>query len=639
MARQGAAGPPRWALGGRATAGFGLALLLVAVVCGLSYAELARFEAADEWVLPTPTVLGELEALSAALGEAEAEQRGYLLTGAEGHRQAFQAAANRAVGRLACLRVLTADNPGQQERLTALAPLVAGRLGALDDLAQGWKAGAAPPPGLAAHVEEGSRLAGRVRSLVRQMRDEEERLLRARSADAEARSFRTHAALAAAATGALVVLLPAVLLLNRGLLRRRRAEAERRVEERTAVASTDAEPRAAAAGHEQTGAELRRSEELFLHAQKLEVVGRLVGGVAHDFNNLLTVILSYGEMLRGRLADAEDRGMVEEITRAVGQAVALTRQLLDFGRKGVVQPRVLDLGASVAQTQKMLHSLTGAGVELAVVCPPGPVPVRVGPGQLEQVLLNLAINARDAMPHGGRLTVEVQVVELDGAYAAAHPGARPGAHALLAVSDTGVGMDAATRARAFEPFFTTKGEKGTGLGLATVHGIVAQAGGRVAVYSEPGRGATFKVYLPLAPAGAEAAEARVPAGPPPRGTETVLLAEDEGAVRWLARAALEGHGYTVLEADDGQQALHLAGRHAGPIHLLVTDLVMPGADGREVAERLRAQRPGLKVLYLSGYADDAVVHHGLLGAEADFLQKPFTPEALARKAREALDRP
>jgi CheY-like chemotaxis protein len=257
---------------------------------------------------------------------------------------------------------------------------------------------------------------------------------------------------------------------------------------------------------------------------------------------------------------------------------------------------------------------------------------------LEQVLLNLAINARDAMPEGGRLTIEVRVVELGDAYAADHLRVRPGAYALLAVSDTGVGMDAATKARAFEPFFTTKGEKGTGLGLATVYGIVEQSGGSVAVYSEPGHGTTFKVYLPLVPAGAETPAARSPAGPPPRGTETVLLAEDEGPVRALARAVLERHGYTVLEAADGRAALAAAALHAGTIHLLVTDLVMPGAGGREVAERLRELRPGLKVLYLSGYTEDAVVRHGVLEAEADFLQKPFTPEALARKVREVLSR-
>jgi PAS domain S-box-containing protein len=747
----------RWALGARATAGFGLALLFVAAACAFSYRELTGLEASGGWVLHAQTVRTEIEELSAALGEAEAEQRGYLLTGAEGHRRAFRSAAGRAADRLTTLRALTADNPSQQGRLRELAPLVAERLRALDELAAAHRPGAAAGPALAARVEEGSRRAREARRLLRQMGDEEGRLLADRAADAAARSRATHAGLAVAGTCGLALLLLTVLLLNRALVQRRRAEAERRVRERTeALARTNAELRAEIASHEQTGAALRRSEQLyrrvveasqegvwvvdadgrttfanarlaqmlgcgrdellarpvydfvgdaergaaevaaercrrgaaeqfdfkfrrpdgsdlwalvsttpltdpdgactgalgmltdltdrrrleeqFLQAQKMEAVGRLAGGVAHDFNNLLTVILSYGELLRGRLADPEDLGMVEEITRAVGQAGSLTRQLLAFGRKGVVQPRVLDLGAAVAQTQKMLRRLIGEDVELAVTRAPGPAPVKADPGQLEQVLLNLAINARDAMPQGGRLTVEVQVVELDGAYAATHLRVRPGAFALLAVSDTGCGMDAATQARAFEPFFTTKGEKGTGLGLATVYGIVEQAGGHVTVYSEVARGTTFKVYLPLAAAGAEAPEVRPPAGPPPGGSETVLLAEDEGVVRTLARKVLEGHGYTVLEAGDGREALRLAALHAGPVHLLLTDLVMPGACGREVAERLRDLRPGLRVLYMSGYTDDAVVRHGVLEAEADFLQKPFTPEALARKVREVLSR-
>ncbi len=756
-ASEGGGGAARWALDGRTTAGFCLATVFVAAACVFSYAELARFEASGDWVLHTQTVLGEMEELSAALGEAEAEQRGYLLTGAAGHREAFQAAAGRAADELASLRRLTADNPAQQERLGELTPLVDGRLRALEELARDRKPGAAPDAALAARVEEGSGLAGKVRRLLREMRDDEGRLLVARTGEAEARAGRTHAGLAAAATAALALLVLAVVLLNRALVQRRRAEAERRVRERTAdLARTNAELRAEIASHEQTGAALRRSEQLyrrvveasqegvwvvdadgrttfanarlaqmlgcdrdallgrpvydfvgeaerpaaeaavercrrgaaeqfdfklrrpdgsdlwalvsttpltapdgacagalgmltdltdrrrleeqFLHAQKMEAVGRLAGGVAHDFNNLLTVILSYAELLRGKLGDADDLGMVEEITRSVGQAASLTRQLLAFGRKGVVQPRVLDLGAAVAQTEKMLRRVIGEDVELTVVRPSGPVRVKADPGQLEQVLLNLAINARDAMPEGGRLTIEVQVVELDAAYAADHLRVRPGAYALLAVSDTGVGMDAATKARAFEPFFTTKGDKGTGLGLATVYGIVQQSGGSVGVYSEPGRGTTFKVYLPLVPSGAEAPSAQAPAGPPPRGSETVLVAEDEGPVRALIRAVLEAHGYTVLEAADGRQALARAALHAGPIHLLVTDLVMPGAGGREVAERLRELRPGVKVLYLSGYTDDAAVRHGVLEAEADFLQKPFTREALARKVREVLSR-
>ena len=384
--------------------------------------------------------------------------------------------------------------------------------------------------------------------------------------------------------------------------------------------------------------ERKRLEEQFLQAQKMEAVGRLAGGVAHDFNNLLTVINGFGEMLLAALPpELPARAYAEEVARAGERAAGLTRQLLAFSRQQVIQPRPLDLNAVVSGSEALLRRLIGEDVELAATLAEGLPPVLADPGQLEQVLMNLAVNARDAMPRGGRLTIETRPAELGEEQVRANPGVRPGPYVLLAVSDTGCGMDEATRARAFEPFFTTKGPgKGTGLGLATVYGIVRAAGGHAAIASEPGRGTTFEIYLP--PAAGEARAAAAVAGEAPGGTETVLLVEDDAAVRALAKRALERRGYDVLEAGGGGAALAVSAG-AGAIHLLVTDVVMPGMGGRELAGRLRGLRPGLRVLYMSGYTDDALVRHGVLAGEAAFLQKPFTPESLARKVREVLDGP
>jgi two-component system cell cycle sensor histidine kinase/response regulator CckA len=370
----------------------------------------------------------------------------------------------------------------------------------------------------------------------------------------------------------------------------------------------------------------------------MEAIGRLAGGVAHDFNNQLTVITSCTELL---LMDTEERDPrrdnLEEIRKAAQGAAALTRQLLAFSRQQVVEPKLVTIEEVVASAEKMLKRLIGEDVELVAVLSEAPATVKIDPSQLEQVIMNLAVNARDAMPDGGKLTLETSAVELGEYYARTHWPAIPGRFALLAVSDTGIGMTDQTRARIFEPFFTTKElGKGTGLGLATVYGIVKQSGGFIWVYSEPGQGATFRIYLPrvdepptMSPPVASTASLL--------GTETILLTEDAPALRGMARQILERYGYTVLEAPDGKEALALARSVPGPIHLLLTDVVMPGMSGRELAERFTGHRSEMKVLYMSGYTDDAVVRHGVLRPGIAYLQKPFTPESLAHKVREVLD--
>ncbi|OGK80696.1 MAG: hypothetical protein A2X53_12895, partial [Candidatus Rokubacteria bacterium GWA2_70_23] len=381
----------------------------------------------------------------------------------------------------------------------------------------------------------------------------------------------------------------------------------------------------------------RRMEEQLRQSQKMEAVGQLAGGVAHDFNNLLTVITGRCHFLQQRLG-GEGPGArdVTLIVEAAQRAAALTRQLLAFSRRQVLEMRVLDVNSVVAQVEKMLRRLIGEDIDLVTVPAQDLGCVKADPGQLEQVLLNLIVNARDAMPRGGRVTIETGSVV--GGTEDGPAGIPPGPHTMLAVSDNGSGMDAETLSHIFEPFFTTKGrDRGTGLGLATVYGIVAQSGGHIAVESEPGQGTVFRVYLPrvdepadrLAPP-STGAEAR-------GGQETILLTEDAVDLRALAREVLTRRGYQVLDAADGADALALAERHPGPIHLLLTDVVMPRVSGRELAEKLAARHPAMKVLYMSGYTDDAVLRHGVLRSEVAFLQKPFGPGALARKVREILD--
>ena len=382
----------------------------------------------------------------------------------------------------------------------------------------------------------------------------------------------------------------------------------------------------------------RRLEEQFRQAQKMEAVGRLAGGVAHDFNNLLTVISGFTELSLVGLAEGDKRvGHLREVARAAERAASLTRQLLAFSRKQILQPRVMNLNDAVTGTERMLKRLLGEDIEVRAHCAPDLDLVLADPGQIEQVLLNLAVNARDAMPNGGRLTIETANIELDESYAAMHPGSRPGPQVMLAVSDTGTGMTEEVKAHLFEPFFTTKGlGKGTGLGLATIYGIVKQSGGTIRVYSELGKGTSFKVYLPRVDSSAGAQARPVAEAAPRGGHETILVAEDEDGVSRIALSILAEAGYTVLVAADGEAALAVAAKTNG-LHLLLTDLVMPKLNGLELAERLIARQPSLRVLYMSGYASRAPGESGVLPPGADFLQKPFTPRTLLAKVRAVLD--
>lgn len=386
--------------------------------------------------------------------------------------------------------------------------------------------------------------------------------------------------------------------------------------------------------------ERQQMEQKFIQSQKMEAIGRLAGGVAHDFNNLLTAITGYTDLLlKKTVTDEPVHRRLKEIQKAADRAAALIQQLLAFSRKQILQPRLLNLNDVITEVEKMLHRLIGEDIELSTVLEPELCHVKADPVQMEQVILNLAVNARDAMPEGGRLIIETANVQLDDAYALTHINVKTGPYVMMAVSDTGIGMDRETQSRIFEPFFTTKKKgEGTGLGLATIYGIVTQSGGNIDVSSEPARGTTFRIYFPPAEkvAGSTKSKAAVKKGM--GGSETIVVVEDEDMVRDLIREVLEEKGYTVLEASRAQEALGICRQYPSSISLLITDVVMPGGmSGRNLAKTLAKSRPEIRVLYISGYTDNAIVHHGVLDGEVAFLKKPFTPDGLAHKVREVLD--
>ncbi|MBS2023914.1 MAG: PAS domain-containing protein [Deltaproteobacteria bacterium] len=395
------------------------------------------------------------------------------------------------------------------------------------------------------------------------------------------------------------------------------------------------------AGIAQDVTERRRLGEQLRQAQKMEAVGSLAGGVAHDFNNILSVILGYSSLVEQSIDPTNPiAGQIQEIRNAAERAAGLTRQLLAFSRQQILQPQVVDLNRIVSGLDKMLQRLIGEDIELRTVLTSQRAMVNVDPGQLEQVIMNLAVNARDAMPTGGSLTIEIDLEEVDEAYAQQHPGVKPGSHVRLSVADTGTGMDQATQARVFEPFFTTKQlGKGTGLGLSTVFGIVQQSGGNIGLYSEVAHGTTFRILLPRV--------AEMSTTPPRpvapvrndklRGHETVLLVEDDERLRRVTRTILTRSGYQVLEAQSGGDALLICEQHPTPIDVLLTDVIMPRMSGPVLAARILAMRPKVRIVYMSGYTEDSVVRHGICASEIPFVQKPFTQERLLTKVREALD--
>jgi nitrogen-specific signal transduction histidine kinase len=381
-------------------------------------------------------------------------------------------------------------------------------------------------------------------------------------------------------------------------------------------------------------------EEQLRQSQKMEAIGKLAGGIAHDFNNLLMAVTGYSDILLGRLGqDDPGRMEIEEIRNAGERAAALTRQLLAFGRRQMLNLKVVDLNETIWEMENMLRRVIGEDISIMTFPGNNLWPVRVDLGQVEQVIMNLVVNSRDAMPGGGKLTIETSNVRIDEEYARRRTGVKPGEYVMLAVSDTGCGMPPEVQARIFEPFFTTKeAGKGTGLGLSTVYGIVKQTGGNVWVYTEEGMGTAFKVYLPAVPEAEKAAEkSEKREKRSARGTETLLLAEDEEVVRNIIRTVLGSNGYEVMEARDGREALEIADRHKGPIDLLLTDVIMPEISGKDLASCLVEKYPEAKVLFMSGYTENAIVHHGVLDAGTAFLQKPFRVEALAQKVRELLD--
>ncbi len=702
-------------------------LIFLGLIGALSWEGLNASREAREWSRHSYSVLATMKDLAVAVRDAERGQRGYLLTGKDEYLSPYREGRDRIGVLQGELQKLTADNPRQQERLRALAPVVQQKLEELAQTVQARRDGGLETALRIVETDEGRNRMREAEGVLAAMLADEQRLLDERLAQNDARAAWVRWLVIAGSALAVLTLLSAARLLNQAWSRSYRTEAEQRalalrlrttldsLSQGVAVFGPDrklknwnecfqvlldlpkamlrpgapyatfvehtAEPgrpaletedqvrhgsrnpreaityeREAANGHH---LEIRRTpmpdggfvltisdmtkraqaEGVLREAQKMQAIGQLTGGIAHDFNNLLQVILGNLEFVRAKLdGDAKLQTRIERASWAAQRGATLTGQLLAFARKQPLAPAAIDLAATMPDLIPLLRRTLGEHIEVRYIETAGLWPAMADPAQLESAVLNLALNARDAMPSGGRLTIELGNKVLDHEYARHHAEVTPGDYAMVAVSDTGHGMTPEVLTRVFEPFFTTKPDgKGTGLGLAMVFGFVKQSGGHVKVYSEPGEGTTVKLYLPRALGAAVAAHR---AGAPidlPRGTGTVLVVEDEAAVREIACAILGDLGYRVLEAGDGEEALRVFGANAASVDLLLTDVVLPGrVRGRELSERVRMVRPGVKVLFMSGYTENSIVHHGRLDDGVQLIGKPFKREQLARKVAEAL---
>jgi signal transduction histidine kinase len=624
----------------------------------------------DDWIARAFHAGAGIQAVVTLLSDAESGVRGFLLT----HHSTYLAPLGKAEAelepQLTHLREHLGDSTSQLQRLGRVSGLCERRLAALR--------GTLSASGSAAvtdRLAEGRVISEDISREFASMREEETRLWIARIVAETRLRERLSVAMYGVAILSLAAGIVAMGLFLTGIVRR--AEALRQNAERLA----DGEPlRELAGGADEIGqvaaalarssrllaereseltalnheldrrvtdrtvqldravADHRRAEEQLRQSQKMDAIGRLAGGIAHDFNNVLTIVLGFGDQLAEKIAsDPEAKDDLDEILQAANHATSLTRQLLAFSRRQVIQPTALNLNAVVSRTERLLRRVIGEDIVFQTRCSSAMEPILMDEGQLEQVVMNLVVNARDAMPTGGQLIIQTAMVDLDEAYCAVHLDASPGRYALLAVCDSGLGMTPEVRDRIFEPFFTTKAKgQGTGLGLSTVYGIVKHSGGSIWVYSEPGLGTTFKIYLPLAGAVTESAPASPPTSIAPQGVATVLLVEDEPAVRKIAHQILVRSGHTVLEADGPDAARRLCRDHAQPIDLLLTDVIMPTLNGRELARELAAVYPAMKVLYMSGYTDDVITQRTAVEAGQNFIEKPFTARALSAKIRDVI---
>lgn len=624
------------------------------------------------WIQRAFQAGSRIQAIATLLVNAENGVRGFALTRNPEYLEPYHRAERELVRRLSSLKTAVQGSASQLSRIERIESLSRERLSVMRSLTT-----PAAPAAIAHEAAEAERLETALNREFDAMRMEEaQRWTSQIAAESELRGRLTLAALAATFFSLLGGIVAMMLFIS-GVVRR--LELLRQNAQRLACGETLADlPRGedeigelgaclkqssellAEREHElltlnedldrrvkeRTGqleletSERKRTEDQLRQVQKMEAIGRLAGGVAHDFNNVLTIIIGNGELLRSRAhADPEIRQRLGDILQASEHAVSLTRQLLAFSRRQLIQPKALDLNTVVTRMDKLLRRLIGEDIELRTNTTAKLEHVCVDEGQLEQVIINLAVNARDAMPKGGKLTIQTGSLELDESYCKNHVESKPGRHVMLAVSDSGTGMTPEVQARLFEPFFTTKEKgRGTGLGLATIYGIVKQNGGSIWVYSEVGIGSTFKIYFPaVSGAPVIAFPERKPVAIE-RDSGTILLVEDEPSVRRMTRDILLRYGYTVLDAATVSAAFRLSQEHPALITLLLTDVIMPGSNGRELASKLRQDRPSMKVLYMSGYTDDAIAHHGVLEAGTPFIEKPFTPEGLAAKVREVIGR-